>query len=71
MMIDMKMTLTIMFFTALNLTIYFISRLWLYAHYKINPTIFKRGFTKEDILYSNVAMVIAIVLWSIIFYCKL
>ena len=67
----MKMTLTIMFFTALNLTIYFISRLWLYTSYKINPTTFKRGFTNEDILYTNVAMVIAIVLWSIIFYCKL
>jgi hypothetical protein len=36
--------------------------------YKINPTSFKREFTGKDILYSNVAMVIAIVLWSIIFY---
>lgn len=70
-MIDMKMTLTIMFFTALNLTTYFISRLLLYTAYKINPTIFKRGFTNKDILYSNMAMVIAIVLWSIIFYYKL
>ena len=67
----MKILITIMFFTALNLTIYFISRLLLYTAYKINPTTFKRGFTNKEILYSNVVMVIAIILWSIIFYAKL
>jgi len=60
-----------MFFIALSLTTYFIGRLLTWMAYKINPTSFKREFTNKEILYSNVAMVIAIILWSIIFYAKL
>jgi len=56
---------------ALSLTIYFIGRLLTWMAYKINPTSFKREFTDKDVLYSNYSMIIAVILWSIIFYAKL
>lgn len=64
----MKILLTIMFFIAVSLTAYFIGSLSAWMAYKINPKEFKEEFTNKDTLYANVAMVIAIILWSIIFY---
>jgi hypothetical protein len=55
----------------LSFTIYFISKLLHWMAYKINPTSFKREFTDKDVENSNYSMIIAVILWSIIFYAKL
>jgi len=67
----MKILLTILFFIALSLTTYFISNLAIWMAYIINPNSFKEEFKNKDILSANVSMIIAIILWSIIFYIKL
>jgi hypothetical protein len=67
----MKIALTIMFMVALSLSVYFFGKLMTWVAYKINPSNFKREFTNKDILHSNISMIVAIILWSIIFYCKL
>jgi len=67
----MKILLTLIFMIALSFTIYFISKLLHWMAYKINPTSFKREFTDKDVENSNYSMIIAVILWSIIFYAKL
>jgi hypothetical protein len=56
---------------ALSLTIYFIGKLLTWMAYRINPSNFKREFTDKDVENSNYSMIIAVILWSIIFYAKL
>jgi hypothetical protein len=56
---------------ALSLSIYFFGKLLTWTAYKINPSNFTREFTDKDILHANISMIVAIILWSIIFYCKL
>lgn len=67
----MKIALTIMFMVALSLSVYFFGKLMTWVAYKINPSNFTREFTNKDILQANISMIVAIILWSIIFYCKL
>ena len=56
---------------ALSLSINFFCKLMHWMAYKINTSNFTREFTDKDILNSNISIIIATILWSIIFYCKL
>ena len=56
---------------ALSLSINFFCKLMTWMAYKINTSNFTREFTDKDILQANISIIIATILWSIIFYCKL
>ena len=68
-----KLLLTIAFFFAMSTTVYFFGKLLTWIAWKINPISFGRDFKitdKQIVFYCN-TMIASIILWSIIFYCKL
>lgn len=62
---------SIIFFVAFCLTVLFIGKLVTWAVWKIAPQNCKKEITKKDILGYNITIVIAILLWTVLFYLHL
>ena len=62
------LALTGIFASALFCTIYFFGKLMTWVVYKIAPQNCEKEFTKNNILITNLVMLLGIILWSILFY---